>query len=121
MLNVCEVYAAEFQVVFNSSKSKVVVLNGTPIPNPISFMGGFIEQVRYERHLGLRFGNCTQEELVVDLCRQMIAKSNMICAHFKNSPRDVLYSLFKTYCMPLYGAQLIDMDHNAMEKLFVTW
>ncbi len=121
MLNICESYAAEFQVVFNSSKSKLVVINGSPLATPVPFMGGFIEQVRCERHLGLRFGNFSKEEMVDDLCKQMITKSNMLRVHFKNVPPDVMYSLFKTYCMPLYGAPLLDFDDRSIEKLFTTW
>jgi hypothetical protein len=45
----------------------------------------------------------------------------MILTHFKFSPVDVLYRLFKTYCMPLYGCQLLDLADPSTDRLFVTW
>ncbi len=121
MLKICESYAEEFQVIFNAGKSKLVVINGPPIPGPLPFMGGTVEQVVQERHLGFRFGNCTKGQWVDDLCKQMIMKANMLKSHFVNLPHDVMYALFKTYCMPLYGAQMIDFEDSTAEKLFVTW
>lgn len=121
MLKICELYANEFQVIFNASKSKLVVINGPPLPGPLPFMGGSVDQVAYERHLGFRFGNSTKGQWVDDLCKQMIIKANMLKAHFVTLPYDVMYALFKTYCMPLYGVQMLDFEDRTAEKLFLTW
>ena len=45
----------------------------------------------------------------------------MIISHFRHASIDCKYYLFKTYCMPLYGVQLVDLDCKHSEPLFVTW
>lgn len=121
MLSICEEYAREFDVQFNPSKSKVIVINGPPIACPISFMNGTLEVARQERHLGISFGNVQQKEVIDTLCLEMTRKTNMISAHFRLLPPDITYALFKTYCMPLYGCQLLDLDNTSVDRLFTTW
>jgi hypothetical protein len=98
-----------------------VVLNGTAVPRTISFMDGAIEQVEVDQHLGFKFGNVPQREVVESMCREMTQKTNMLKAHFSRVPHDTAYVLFKTYCMPLYGCVLLDLNDRSMERLFVTW
>lgn len=38
-----------------------------------------------------------------------------------NLPQEIIYSLFKTYCMLVYGCQLWDFSHKSTNKLYVTW
>ena len=121
MLNVCESYACEYQLQFNASKSKLVVINGAAIPRTVSFMGGEIEEVAAERHLGFKFGTVQQSQIVESLCTEMTQKTNMLRAHFARVPHRTAYALFKAYCMPLYGAQLLDFNDSSMQRLFVTW
>ena len=45
----------------------------------------------------------------------------MIRSHFQRSPYVVNYALFKTFCMPLYGCQVLDLDGRSIERLHVTW
>ena len=45
----------------------------------------------------------------------------MINSHFNHVPFDVLYSLFKTYCMPLYSSQIWDFTHKSIDRFLVTW
>ena len=37
-----------------------------------------------------------------------------------NNP-DIMYQLFKSYCMPLYGCSLWDYGSKGIEKFYVTW
>jgi hypothetical protein len=45
----------------------------------------------------------------------------MIISHFRCAPIDCKYFLFKTYCMPLYGVQLVDLNCKYSQPLFVAW
>ena len=45
----------------------------------------------------------------------------MATSHFMHLNHICKYKLFKTYCMPLYGAQLWDLDCKYVDKFFVSW
>eukprot|EP00914_Ancora_sagittata_P031753 GHVO01064328.1.p1 GENE.GHVO01064328.1~~GHVO01064328.1.p1 ORF type:complete len:225 (-),score=0.53 GHVO01064328.1:88-762(-) len=78
-------------------------------------------QVDSEKHLGVLYGNNTQTDNVNNLCREMMSKTNMLRCHFNQLSIYSLYHLFKTYCMPLYACQVLNITQCSMKKLFVTW
>ena len=45
----------------------------------------------------------------------------MINSHFRGLPVDVAYSLFKCFCMPLYGSQTWDLSSTAINSFFISW
>ena len=45
----------------------------------------------------------------------------MVKSHFESLPIDVMYCLFKTYCMPLCCSQLCDISCTAIAKLNIAW
>ena len=45
----------------------------------------------------------------------------MIVAHFRFLNPECKYKLFKCYCMPLYGVQLLDLDCKYSKHLNVSW
>ena len=51
----------------------------------------------------------------------LLSKVNMIKTHFKWLPHDLMYELFKTYCMPLYGSYFCDLSSPSINKLYVAW
>ena len=126
MLRVCEQYANEFSIMFNAAKSKLIIqsknvssCNVTPI---VSFMNGNIEVVHSDKHLGNIIGNVKQVDIVQNIVNELKTKTNMVKFQFKNLPPDLIYSLFKTHCMPLYGSQLLDLSNiRAITRLFVAW
>ena len=124
MLNTCERYASEYNVMFNAQKSKLIVRsrdpNYVPVVN-VSFMSDFIEAVPHDKHLGNMFGNVSQNELVANLINDFQRRVNMIKHHFKYLPSHIMYHIFKTYCMPLYGIQLLDLDSNVISRFYVAW
>ena len=88
---------------------------------PLSFMGGNIKIVNNDKHLGLVFGCNAESEKVNTLCREITCKTNMIRSHFQYLSVNVLYFLFKTYAMPLYGAQTVALDGREIDRLKVAW
>eukprot|EP00914_Ancora_sagittata_P031964 GHVO01064759.1.p1 GENE.GHVO01064759.1~~GHVO01064759.1.p1 ORF type:complete len:215 (+),score=5.59 GHVO01064759.1:637-1281(+) len=122
MLEICSRYASDYEVIFNSTKSKVIVINnGGRTVAPIRFMGGNIKIVLNDKHLGIILGNVTQQQRVSKLTNEIMSKTNMLKYHFKNLPIDPLYTLFRSHCMPLYGSQLIDLSHASVNRLYITW
>lgn len=120
LLNICSEYALEYNVLFNSSKSKLIVYNQSSEPR-VEFMGGVIDVVNHEKHLGNVIGNLTQRDIISRITNDFLTRVNMVKSHFKNIPTDTMYFLFKTYCMPLYGSQLWDLGSTAMNIFYVAW
>ncbi len=122
MLKICNEFAKEFNVIFNSQKSKLIVCDSNNVQTNISihFMG-LIECVKWDKHLGNLFGNISQDEIISQISRDFMCRVNMVKTHFTDMPIDTMYSLFKTYCMPLYGSQLWDLSSRSMNKFYVSW
>ena len=126
MLRVCEKFANEFSVTFNASKSKLIIrcknISNCNFTLLLSFMNGNIEVVQSEKHLGNIIGNVNQANIVQNIVNELKTKTNMVKFKFKNLPPHVMYSLFKTHCMALYGSQLFDLSNfRAISCLFVAW
>ena len=121
MLDVCRQFSDDYDVKFNSSKSKLLVFGRSVdrlTVSPIKFMDNVIELVPHESHLGNMIGqNCNRIQLHTSI-NEFNAKVNMINSHFHYIHNDILYKLFKTYCMPLYGSQLWDHSNKEIRKLF---
>jgi len=125
MLRKCEVFGHDYNVLFNSSKSKAIVMKSNPhtcSPDPvINFMNGRIEVVKYDRHLGHLTGNISQDDIITSVINDFQRRVNMVRMHFKNLPSNVMYSIFKMYCMPLYGSQLFNLDCRGIQRFYVAW
>ena len=46
---------------------------------------------------------------------------NTICARFKFISTNARYTLFKSYCMSLYGCQLWDLESRHIDLFYVAW
>ena len=128
MLRVCEEFANEFSVMFNASKSKLIIRSKNISSSNLnqlssfSFMNGNIEIAQSDKHLGNIIGNVNQVNIVQNIVNELKTKTNMVKFQFKNLPPHVMYSLFKTHCMALYGSQLLDLSNfRAINCLFVAW
>ena len=89
-------------------------------PN-ISFMGGTIQEVSWDYHLGHPIGRISQDDIIKKSIYEFQSRVNMVKTHFKQIPAHVMYHLFKTYCMPMYGSQLWDYSNDAVNAYFISW
>jgi len=122
LLDVCKKFADEYDVIFNSSKTKHIFLTPNDSPPPIiMFSGDRIERVHHDKHLGNIIGEQHITENVNRCINEFTRTVNMVCMYFKHIPHDIIYSLFKTYCMPIYGCQLWDYSHKSVNRFYVTW
>jgi len=122
MLNVCETFANEYNVLFNSAKSKLLLFENYHVNIPvINFMGGVLNVVDHDKHLGNIIGYHSQEAQIKKCINEFLGKCNMVISHFNNVPFYIKYDLFKTFCMPLYGAQLFDFSSRHMQLFYVSW
>jgi hypothetical protein len=126
MLEICEEYGQEFNVMFNPSKSKMIIRSPRELipasdSTSVSFMQSKIDTVMSEKHLGNLFGNVKPIDIVNSLLQDFWYKTNLVKCHFRNLPVNVMYNIFKLHCMPLYGSQLVDLDHKSVKKLYTAW
>ena len=122
-LDICSIFGSEHNVMFNPSKTKLVSMsNAKSVSSPnVIFMGEPIEVVDHCSHLGVKIGNIGFDNIISDACNEFTAKVNMVRSHFKNIPPNIVYHLFKTFCMPLYGCTLWDYSSKYMSKFYVCW
>ncbi len=124
MLSICQKFAQSYDVLFNSSKSKLLYFGQSysrPIVSPIEFNRAVIELVNNEKHLGNVIGQKCIKHQLQESIHAFNAKVNMVKSHFHHIDSDGLYQIFKTYCMPLYGSQLWDYDNQFIDKFYIAW
>ena len=123
-LAVCEQYSAEFNIKFNTTKSKLIVFNKMSVNIPISFQGELIPIVTDEKHVGHRVGSCSSVKqcIIQDAVNSLYSRFNLLIRQFGRIDSYTLYYLFNTYCMSLYGSQLFDFaSSRIMEPLYIAW
>lgn len=128
MLKACEQYADEYNIIFNPQKSKMIVKSNIIVKSKtndqiqnLSFMGGNIEIVENDKHLGNIIGNVQHKELVQSIITDFKRRVNMLKFNFPKAPPHVIYALFKSFCMPLYGAQLLELGSRDLERFYTAW
>ena len=120
LLDKCAEFASEYDVMFNSSKSKLLLFGVKVIP-VITFMGGVISTVESDKHLGNPIGQNRKIMSINNAVTELDSKTNMIMSHFSHSDAGVRYKLFKTYCMPLYGCTLWNLTSSHMDRFYTAW
>lgn len=124
MLSVVKDFSRDFDVNFNASKSKLLVFStssdGT-VPEQITFDGDIIPCVENDIHLGNPVGMGASGHIVKVCTDNFICKVNATLANFKFAHSDTLYTLFKTFCMTLYGCPLWDCSSKEVDYFYTTW
>ena len=84
MLSIYEKFACQFDVCFNSDKSKLLIFakhrnifnNNTPVQ--LHFMEGYIVESRNEKHLGNIIGQHCKQFLINSSINDVYVKVNMV-------------------------------------------
>ena len=124
MLDITNQFGVEFKIKFNPDKSKLVIFEGNKrVIGSIVFNGSVIESdtTPYVIHLGNQLGPIFCKEFMLKRIYDFIRRVNILYAKFKFISSSTRYSLFKSYCMSLYGCQLWDLDSKHMELFYVAW
>ena len=107
MLSICESFANDYNIIFNSCKSKLLVF--PEVDNKevsIMFLGGIIEHVVECNHLGNIIGVSSDKRNIEANIGQFNAKLNVLMRDFCYVNFEIKYLLMKTYCMSLFGSPL---------------
>ena len=124
LLYICEVFGKSHDVKFNPIKSVVMVfrskrLKGVNLPT-FRINGDILEEVNSYRYLGHIFTQDLTDDLDIDRqYRKIYVQGNIIIRTFYMCSLDVKVKLFKTYCTPLYTAQLWwNYKKSSINKLY---
>ena len=123
--SVCEQYARDFHVLFNSNKkSKLIVFKaGTRAPpDPgIKINGNTVKMVNSVTHLGhVIYDNIYNFE-ASKCIRDFNRLSNLFFADFKDSSSEMRNYLFFRYCTNFYGSQILPLFDNCIQDLYRAW
>ena len=130
LLSVCDDFASEFDIVFNASKSKFLVivpykkhyLNDILLKCKFSIGGNPVEFVESFAHLGhIINSKLDDSDDIINRRNSFIGQSNNILCYFNKLDMLVKIKLFKSYCTSLYGCELWALNNNLVEEFCIAW
>jgi hypothetical protein len=127
MLAVCDAYANEFNVCFNASKSKSLIVRPHLLsktgPNPDFYIGGkLIEIVDRWPHLGHIITNTLSDlDDVRNRRNSLVGQINNVLCYFGTLDCTTKVKLLKSYCSSFYGCELWDMWDGGIETFGIAW
>ena len=74
-----------------------------PLDTHVIFNGEIITSVKYAVHLGNTIGYVEKGAAVRKYTGEFFGRVNLLMSQFGYTNEFIIYKLFKTYCMPLYG------------------
>lgn len=77
-----------------------------------------LRKVKRDEHV-ISIGNITNSQCIRQC--DFMSRVNMVKCHFNGLPVNKLYSLFETYCMPMYGSQLWDLGDITTNIFYTAW
>ncbi|CAG9135437.1 unnamed protein product [Plutella xylostella] len=111
LLSICENYATDHGLRYNSKKSEILIFKAgrktSPIPRPLILDGSPLAQVDKFKYLG----HWVNEDLTDDLDmererRALSVRCNMLARRFARCTEDAKITLFKAYCTTFYTCGL---------------
>ena len=120
LLDICKQISLEFQVNFNSSKSKLIVFQMPDCDTSVLLNNQMISSVSSAQHLGHIIGNQVSQECIKSIDNDFTKGVNVLSAVFKFIFSETKNFLFKVFCMSLYGSVLWDFSFKHVEMFYTT-
>ena len=129
MIQICNDYASEHDVVFNANKSKCILFvpQGKRMPEPdlrpkFFVNNTVIEYVESWPHLGNILSQNQNDSACIVLRRdQLIGQLNEVLCTFGKLGYAVKIDLIYRYCSSFYGSVLWNLGHAEIERLCAAW
>ena len=119
MINICQQFSERFDVLFNQSKSKLIVFGENVHELPRDLMP--LERTSCDLHLGNLVGPSTDNDVMTTAISAFYRSVNMIISHFSHVCTQVKYKLFNSFCMSLYGSQLWNYSSGNIDRFYTAW
>ena len=112
LLHICEEFGITHDIKYNPKKSAILIFRSKRLKGIIHFpefrlnddIIGEVNCIKYLGHFITQ--DLTDDKDIERQCRQIYVQGNIIIRKFYMCSLDVKVKLFKTYCTPLYTAQL---------------
>ena len=130
MLRICDIFAAEFDVLFNASKSKwlAIIPNSrhslSDIIKDCSFYvgGNHIDLVDKFIHLGHVISSSLADNDDIEARKSdFTAQVNNMSCFFSKLDVFTRFRLFRSYCTCYYGSELWLLSCSSIESLCIAW
>ena len=124
MISICEQFAAEYNLIFNGNKSKLLIFSkdNSEISDPVVKLNGdIIPRVNNATHLGNILHTKKEYECIEEGTKAFNRCVNMFMFRFKGCSPSIRSKLFQQYCMALYGSQLWPLWNNNIGSLCTKW
>ena len=111
LLETCEKFASEHDIIFNTKKSVVMIrrsnLLKTAVVQPFKLCNEVLNEVTETKYLGYYLTDDGKDDRdMTRACRQLYAQGNSLVRKFHMCTEKVKIKLFTTYCSQIYCAQL---------------
>lgn len=110
LLDACSLFAAEHDVIFNQSKSQVMLIRGCQpsYVNPCFSLSKMLLSVTsHYKYLGhLITSDLCDDDDISKQVRSLYARANMLLRKFSAASVQTKVVLFNAFCSPIYGCQL---------------
>ena len=124
MLNICEDYAKNYNILFNASKSKLMYFGKNDVNcHDLLFMsnGSKIDYVKQCVHLGATIFSDISIKNIDNAVNDLYMRTNNLMADFSYAESTTLSLLCNSYCMNVYGSQLWRLNNKSVERFYVAW
>ena len=121
MIQICESYAAEHDILFNGNKSKLLMFGGTEDNCEIYVNGIMVPVCKSAIHLGNLVSENVHDTIDFGL-RRFNSSFNYFTSSFGKCHTNVKNKLFVQYCTSYYGSQIWPIYRNDInKKICVSW
>ena len=130
LLSICDIYAKEYDIVFNAKKSKFLAVVGSKrrslfkaTCNCVFYIGGDpIENVDSFQHLGhIITSGLGDEEDVLNRRNSFFGQVNNVLCFFGKLDWFARVKLFKAYCTSMYGCELWSLSSVVINEFCTAW
>ena len=133
MLDICDEFAVEHDVLFNASKSKCIyfypkcrsysLLHRYDVSQLNFTITGYnIEFVDSYKHLGHIISSTQTDDVDIHEKRSVfIGQANNVLCYFVNLSSTVKFRLFSSYCTSFFGSELWQLDNTCIDDICTVW
>ena len=124
LICVCKDYAAEYDIIFNENKSKLLYFkarSSTMVPSKVLVNGEIV--AISDKIVHLRHTICTKDRENITLAAKnnFWKQFNMVIANFGQLHSFIEIKLFRQFCCSFYGSPLWYLNGAAVQSLCVGW
>ena len=121
MLQICELYAEEHDITFNSNQTKLMYFTiNYQYRGSIQFMRNKLNVITKCKLLGVEILNNFSADIDHSV-KQFNCKYMSLYFDFIYLQSDVLSNMIFTYCLHAYASQLWDYEDKRIEKYYMAW